>query len=178
MKHVYRIALASSVLSLIAACGGQAPHSSLTQSNEIGATRSQPSILVFSKDERPVDGKLEEVTVKKDEAGTYAVSLRTAFAKRETGEMVEKNTVLVDGAKCSFDAYLVSCAKDLRPVDGALTEVNLVTASNGVTIAVLHKAIVNREDGQENESITTVAKGLSRTEQYQEQIATSQFVAK
>ena len=173
MKHVYRIALASTVLSLVAACGSQASHSTLTQSNDIGAASSQPSIMVFSKDMRPVDGKLEEVTVKKDEDGTYVVSLRTAFANRETGSMVEKTTVLVDGAKCSFDAYLVSCRKDLRPVDGALTEVNLVTASNGVTIAVLHKVIVDRENGQENESTTTIAKGLSRTEQYVRPITTS-----
>ena len=160
MKNVSKIAIVSALMGFVAACGSESRQSSTVHSGDIGGSQSKPSILIFSKDERLVDGALHEITVKRNRAGTYSVSHRVALRDFRTGQPSETTNVLVEDAQCTFSEYLVSCENDRRPVDGALIRVDLVTASNGQTIAQLTKNWYDRMQRKMVETTKVIAENL------------------
>lgn len=85
--------------------------------------------LKFSRDDRPFDGALTELTIKKkDFAQGARVKLRSEWVSRMAGGVVHRVDFDQRGMECvvsgeSSEVDLVTCVRDDRPVDGAKVEV-------------------------------------------------------
>ena len=115
-------ALFSLAFLALSACGTQ---SGVSSTNAVKAAK----VLVFSRDARPVDGALKEITMRERADGRFDVSLRTAFYDRLGGREVDETKTLVEGARCKI-ARNVVCSRDDRPVDGLLKEIVLTKNGN------------------------------------------------
>ncbi|MCM0606147.1 MAG: hypothetical protein KA715_08660 [Xanthomonadaceae bacterium] len=62
-------------------------------------------------DERPVDGMLQELTLKKNSDQTYSVKLKQAYYNREKGKAVETIYNIFSQANCEYDikSFLGNC---------------------------------------------------------------------
>lgn len=83
--------------------------------------------LTFSRDDRPFDGALTELTVKKMHHGSR-VKLRSEWVSRMAGGVVHRLDFDLRAMDCvasgvGFELDLVSCVRDDRPVDGAKVEI-------------------------------------------------------
>ncbi|MFP5491766.1 MAG: hypothetical protein ACLGG0_09700 [Bacteriovoracia bacterium] len=85
--------------------------------------------LKFSRDDRPFDGALTELTIKKkDFAKGARVKLRSEWVSRMVGGVVHRVDFDQRGMECvvtgeNSQVDLVSCVRDDRPVDGAKVEI-------------------------------------------------------
>ncbi len=137
-------------LSSVAACGIS---QNTTHLNNFFQTR------VFSKDKRPVDGALTQITITNVGGKKYDVSLFTALVDRQTGKPSESLEILCTSLDCTFANTIILCEKDDRPVDGVLTEVKLVKDASTWT-ATVRTALVNRQTGEPGEETKELGSGL------------------
>lgn len=85
--------------------------------------------LKFSRDDRPFDGALTELTIKnKDFARGARVKLRSEWVSRMVGGVVHRVDFDQRGMECvvtgeNSQVDLVSCVRDDHPVDGAKVEI-------------------------------------------------------
>jgi hypothetical protein len=114
---------------------------------------------VFSKDKRPVDGVLTEITITNVGSKKYNISLLTALVDRQTGKPSENLEILGTSLDCTFGDTIILCEKDDRPVDGVLTEVKLVKDATTWT-ATVRTALVNRQTGEPGEETKEIGSGL------------------
>jgi hypothetical protein len=121
--------------------------------------------LVFSRDLRPVDGALTEITINKNSQGKYDATLTNTYAGG-SGANQETETIAT-GMDCTFDQkepgileradagpkdYLLglTCIVDKRPSDGEKKELTLVKDTTGNTFkATLASSFFDRRSGNE-----------------------------
>ncbi len=114
---------------------------------------------VFSRDQRPVDGALTELSLVPNGA-LYDAILRTVIVNRQTGEEGESKDTLGSRLDCTFTAEKINCQRDDRPVDGISTTVEL-TKEDGKWKATLSTALFDRSTGQEVKESKTIAELLT-----------------
>lgn len=86
--------------------------------------------VTYSRDLRPVDGALTSITIQKH-AGKYDATRTVSYVDRFTGKEVTETRDLFSGGTCKFEVSgAAHCSRDLRPVDGALTELDLVASGS------------------------------------------------
>lgn len=138
----------------------------------IGATRKErrdippvnpaPAELVFSRDDRPVDGELRELTIGEEVGGTFLATLHTAHVDRVNGGSVEETTLIADGLTGTIGDAEVRLSHDERPADGALKELVVVQNAEGTFDASLRTAFFDRINGHEVDSTEAIGSGLTR----------------
>ena len=77
--------------------------------------------LVFAVDKRPLDGKLVEFSLSRNENGTYAANLRTAFVDMRSGARSDKAEELGTDFQCSTVMRHIECRVDHRTDGGKLS---------------------------------------------------------
>lgn len=152
-------------LSTLAACSvkpdnGSSPESAVASEN--------PEKLVLTRDQRPVDGDLQELFLNKDGSGTYSVSLHTNFYDRLAGREVDDTKSFGESMACVFKRNTVSteiksitCTQDMRPVDGDLTIVSIKKNSSGTYDAKLTKKFFDRVTGKNVTKKSNIADSLA-----------------
>jgi hypothetical protein len=118
--------------------------------------------LAFSRDERPVDGELRELTISEEVGGTFTATLHTAHVDRIDGGSVEETTMLADRLTGTIGAAEVRLSHDDRPADGALKELVVLQNAEGTFDATLRTAFFDRIDGHEVEDTEAIGSGLTR----------------
>jgi hypothetical protein len=139
----------------------------------VGATRKErrdiPPVspaadeLLFSRDDRPVDGELRELTIAEEAGGTHMATLHTAHVDRVNGGSVEETTLLAAGLTGTIGDAEVRLSRDDRPADGALKELVVVQNAEGTFDATLRTAFFDRIDGHEVENTEVIGSGLTRS---------------
>ncbi len=121
-----------------------------------------PSVpLVFSRDDRPVDGAFKQFTLKPLSGGKWNASLETKAIDRIAGKEIDKTDSIGIGMSCILEDQ-IDCKVDHRPVDGALTEVQLVEADDHTWTVTVHTAAFDRIKGTNVEDSKEIATGLKR----------------
>ncbi|MDP8908093.1 MAG: hypothetical protein M3N47_03035 [Chloroflexota bacterium] len=123
---------------------------------------SQPRGLVFSRDDRPVDGELRELRIVPEDGPTFAATLRTAHTDRVNQQEIDRTEELASGLACSITDAEVICSRDDRPVDGQLKELVVSQSADGTFAASLRTAFFDRINGQEVDETESLATGLTR----------------
>lgn len=142
---------------------GGAPHRLFSYDNAVSPEPTGP--VVFSRDDRPVDGVLKELTLS-PKNGKWDATLRTALYDRLAGHPVDTTDEIAFGLDCKLERE-ITCRVDKRPVDGALTELKITQSDtpmgdDNTWIATLHTSIFDRMTGREVEKTTELASGLRR----------------
>ena len=123
--------------------------------------------LVFSRDDRPVDGILTEISIKDNSIGRSVVSLKTAYYDRINGRTVEETDLIGSDMECVIKRkekiLKVTCLEDKRPADGPLLELKIEINQDRTYAAVLVET-VNLMDGQTLSYSADLARGLSVVE--------------
>ncbi|NBT58187.1 hypothetical protein EBT16_05330 [bacterium] len=119
----------------------------------------------FVQDDRPVDGFLFELNLvrnpnKAGEALTYTVDFRKMGYDRPKHASLDETTNLGREMSCSFDTEDIICFQDLRPVDGAFSELTLTRNEQNEHTAILRKIWVDRRTGKDLEKEETLATRL------------------
>ena len=148
--------LSISMLSIIFACGRQSD--SALKTSDANAAES----LVFKRDDRPVDGALIEITLKKLTTGKYEGKLKSARWNWQTGSTAEDVRELGGDLTCKISDDSTTCFADRRPVDGVLTELKIFKNSSGSYDATLRTAGFDRRIGQSFDKTETIAERLAR----------------
>jgi hypothetical protein len=138
----------------------------------IGATRSerrdvpptgtQADELVFSRDDRPVDGELRELTIAEEAGETFSATLHTAHVDRTSGESVEKTTLLASGLSGTISDAEVRLSRDDRPADGALKELVVLQNAESTFDATLRTVFFDRINGGEVDETEELGSGLTK----------------
>lgn len=129
------------LLSLFAsmiACGSNAQNSE--SSSAAGKPHSRYS---FTLDARPVDGNFQNISVTRDEYGTYIANyheITSGFGSPVTDTNEEFYSLECVETKAARKLQKLACAVDLRPADGQLVELTLTRNEEGRYDAVLHTA--------------------------------------
>ncbi len=124
----------------------------------IAATESSQT---FRRDDRPIDGALQEVSIVSKAHGHYKVTYRVAYIDRLTSQVYDKTKVLADDMRCAITPFEIVCSRDLRPVDGALTKISIVSQDEVTFDATLYKEYFNRQTGKTEKKSSYIAKGMS-----------------
>jgi hypothetical protein len=111
---------------------------------------------VFSRDQRPVDGILTQITISNTGNSSFEVKLLQALVDRTTGAPAETTEVLGSKMKCAFSNEEILCSQDDRPVDGDLVELKLVSES-GKWNATLRRAFFDRRMGKVVDTTDSIA---------------------
>jgi hypothetical protein len=84
--------------------------------------------VVYSRDDRPVDGAFTSVTVLRTLTGGYDVTVDRSAWDRIQYKEVSKHETIGTNLTCTFKnaSGEAHCERDMRPVDGSLTEVDIV----------------------------------------------------
>ena len=127
--------------------------------SEAGA---EPRELVFSRDDRPVDGELRELRIIPEDDATFAATLRTAYIDRINQQEIDRTEELASGLACSISDADVICSRDDRPVDGQLKELVVSQSADGTYAATLRTAFFDRLNGQEVDETVSIGTGLTR----------------
>jgi hypothetical protein len=137
----------------------------------IGATRSEkicidapsqsPADVVFSRDDRPVDGELRELTISPD-AGGFTATLRTAHFDRIAGQEVEQTDELATGLNGTITDTEVRLSRDDRPADGVLKELVVVQNAEGTFDTTLRTAFFDQINGAEVDETVEIGSGMTR----------------
>jgi hypothetical protein len=124
-----------------------------------------PQELLFSRDARPVDGALNELHIVQNGHGTFDVSLRTAWFDRIAGQEVDETELVATDLDCAFELPdAVVCSRDDRPVDGALTVVEVLRDENDMWDATLRTAFFDRFKGVEVDETEELASDLAMSD--------------
>jgi hypothetical protein len=126
---------------------------------DVGAA---PRELLFSRDDRPVDGQLRELRIVPEDGPTFAATLRTAHIDRVNQQEIDQTEELASGLACSITDAEVICSRDDRPVDGQLKELVVSQSADGTFAASLRTAFFDRINGQEVDETESIATGLTR----------------
>jgi hypothetical protein len=140
----------------------------------IGATRSEkieldprpepPVHLVFSRDDRPVDGELRELTICSSPDGDgFTATLRTAHFDRIAGQEVEQTEELATGLSGTITDTEVRQSRDDRPADGVLKELVVLQNAEGTFDATLRTAFFDQINGTETDETVEIGSGLTRS---------------
>jgi hypothetical protein len=111
---------------------------------------------VFSRDQRPVDGILTQITISNTGNSSFEVKLLRALVDRRTGAPSENTEFLGRKMKCAFSNAEILCSQDDRPVDGDLVELKLVSDS-GKWNATLRRAFFDRRMGKVVDTTDSIA---------------------
>jgi hypothetical protein len=115
---------------------------------------------VFSRDQRPVDGSLTQITISNLGNNSFEAKRLTSVLDMVTGAPLESTEVLGSKMKCAFAASEILCSQDDRPVDGDLVELKLVSES-GKWRATLRKSFFDRRTGMVVDKTETIGSQLS-----------------
>ncbi|HEV7805831.1 MAG TPA: hypothetical protein VGO80_08435 [Solirubrobacteraceae bacterium] len=140
----------------------------------VGATRRQeidveplPAAdaveIVFSRDDRPVDGQLLELTIASDDGTEFNATLRTAHFDRIAGREVEKTEELASGLSGTIADDEVRLSRDDRPADGVLKELVVVQNAEGTFDATLRTASFGQIGGTPTDETVEIGSGLTRS---------------
>jgi hypothetical protein len=134
MKNFAIVSLFASMI----ACGSNA------QNSESSSAASKPhSRYSFTVDNRLLDGNFQNITVTKDEYGTYIAKyheITSGFGSPITDTTQEFYSLECVETKAARKLQKLACAVDLRPADGQLVELTLTRNEAGTYDAVLHTA--------------------------------------
>ena len=137
----------------------------------IGATRSEkvelnpqpePPGIVFSRDDRPVDGELREIAISSPDGDGFTVTLHTAHFDRLAGQEVERTEELATGLQGTITDTEVHLSRDDRPADGVLKELAVVQNAEGTFDATLRTAFFDRINGTPVDETVEIGSGLTR----------------
>lgn len=148
--------VAVSMMALLTACGA-------AKENNVAAVLASdtPTRMVYSVDQRPVDGALHELTLVRNTDNHYRAEFRTVFVNRIDFSEVSSTKQLGNNFKCMFTSQ-VFCSEDSRPVDGALHELTLVNNGSGSFDAFFRTVFVDRISGKEIETTKDLAHNLRK----------------
>lgn len=141
------------ILSLIAvisltACGAAQSQNSTSVASLDGAQPVKDNVLIFTRDDRPVDGALDIVTVIRNDSGSFNVTHRRAIVSLMTGKSIDETKSLGSNMTCTVRLGSYNCIVDRRPVDGALHVVNIANGRFGYDVTHTRSAF-DRRNGQE-----------------------------
>jgi len=111
--------------------------------------------LTFSRDDRPADGLLKELTIKSvDVRNSSRVKFRTAWVNRMSGVSTEKIDFDLTGMDCfqvgvGEQLDIVNCNRDERPLDGAKIEVIVKRNNHNTFDVVKTTTIISRMTGEQ-----------------------------
>jgi len=123
---------------------------------------AQPSLaeLVFSRDDRPVDGELRELKIAPEDGSTFTATLHTAQVDRSNGHVIDQTEELASGLTCSITDAEVTCSRDDRAADGQLNELVVSRNEGGTFDATLRTAFFDRINGRGVDETTDIGAGL------------------
>lgn len=123
--------LAAVAMILVASCGRVESNSNLDSAVARLA-------LGFQKDLRPVDGPLTQLTIAQNDNQHVTVTITTQSGRSN----ITKVNKLSDRFLCNVPTnvrFSIDCRHDMRPVDGALTQVTVVqTGDNSFDAKIIH----------------------------------------
>lgn len=134
----------AAIMFSVVACASQKHDSNSEVASAVAA--QAPKTLTLSRDDRPVDGALKEVSFTQGEGGKYTVTSHENYYDRLGGREVDTTLSIVEQANCTFKRHSVSteirsikCERDMRPVDGALITVEVTKNSDGYAAKMTSK---------------------------------------
>jgi hypothetical protein len=116
--------------------------------------------LLFSRDDRPADGELRELTVTPEDGPTFTATLHTAHFDRINGQEIDQTEQLASGLTCSITDAKVTCSRDDRPADGELKELVVSRNEEGTFDATLRTAFFDPVNGKETDETADIGAGL------------------
>jgi len=116
--------------------------------------------LVFSRDDRPVDGELRELKITSEDGSTFTATLHTAYIDRRNGHGIDHTEELASGLTCSITDAEVTCSRDDRPADGQLKELVVSRNEEGTFDATLRTAFFDRINGKGVDETADIGAGL------------------
>jgi hypothetical protein len=123
--------------------------------------------FIFSRDDRPVDGLLEELTLSKisKKENLYSANFKTEFINRHTGKAEQDIENISASFPCSFkykenSIAEITCVADDRMVDGALVELIIKLNDHSTYNVVLHTNFYDRINHKEADEVKTIASEL------------------
>ena len=116
--------------------------------------------LVFSRDDRPVDGELRELKITPEDGSTFTATLHTAHIDRINGHGIEQTEELASGLTCSITDAEVTCSRDDRPADGQLRELVVSRNEEGTFDATLRTAFFDQINGKGVDETADIGAGL------------------
>jgi Subtilisin inhibitor-like len=119
-----------------------------------------PAELLFSRDDRPVDGELRELKVIPEDGSTLIATLHTAHIDLIKQQEIDQTEELASGLTCSITDAEVTCSRDDRPVDGQLKELAVSRNEEGTFDATLRTAFFDRVNGKEVDETADIGTGL------------------
>jgi hypothetical protein len=139
----------------------------------VGATRRQQIAveplpageaveIIFSRDDRPVDGELRELTIASGDGAEFTATLRTAHFDRIAGREVEKTEELASGLTGTIADDEVRLSRDDRPADGVLKELVIIRNAEGTFDATLRTASFDQISGTPTDETVEIGSGLTR----------------
>ena len=116
--------------------------------------------LVFSRDDRPVDGELRELKITPEDGSTFTATLHTAYIDRINGHGIDQTEELGSGLTCSITDAEVTCSRDDRPADGQLRELVVSRNEEGTFDATLRTAFFDQINGKGVDETADIGAGL------------------
>ena len=160
------------LIIILAACS----RFGVTESDPLLApTDAKRSSLVFSRDLRPIDGALVEMTLENDALGKYNANLIKTFADQAGSK--KQSEKLASNLECSFSKEEPSilarvdekpidrltkiiCVSDQRPADGELKELTFEKVSGSLFSVSLRTAYFDRISGKQVDTTTVLESAL------------------
>ncbi|MBF0360486.1 MAG: hypothetical protein HQK49_05705 [Oligoflexia bacterium] len=123
-----------------------------------------PSIS-FSIDKRPVDGALKVYTFTTNGYNSYNLKVYSQIISMMDGKTYESEKVVAENLNCKVvkNANVIkeiTCRKDLRPVDGPLTEYKAVLDERNTYTITKRTALVDMRNGQNHDKTVEIGKGF------------------
>ena len=122
--------------------------------------RPSSAELVFSRDDRRVDGELRELKITPEDGPTFTATLHTAHVDRSNGQKIDQSEELASGLTCSMTDAEVTCSRDDRPADGQLKELVVSRNEEGTFDATLRTAFFDRINGRGIDETADIGAGL------------------
>ena len=122
--------------------------------------RPSSAELLFSRDDRPVDGELRELKITPEDGSTFTATLHTTYVDRSNGHEIDQTEQLASGLTCSITDAEVICSRDDRAADGQLNELVVSRNEGGTFDATLRTAFFDRINGRGVDETTDIGAGL------------------
>ena len=132
------------------------------QQIQVPPARPSSAGLLFSRDDRPVDGELREVKITPEDGSTFTAMLHTAYVDRINGHEIDQTEQLASGLTCTITDARVTCSRDDRAADGKLHELVVSRNDEGTFDATLRTAFFDRIDGRGVDETTNIGAGLTK----------------
>jgi hypothetical protein len=118
--------------------------------------------LLFSRDDRPVDGELRELRVTPEDGSTFTATLHTAHTDLINHKEIDQTEQLASGLTCTITDAKVTCSRDDRPADGELKELVVSRNKEGTFDATLRTAFFDQINGKEVDQTAEIGAGLTK----------------